>query len=68
MTGSPSLGVVGLLGNPRRFVSDAETLLSRATRSYSLLPMSSHRVPVHAGFRLALIGVHAHAVSDVDCR
>lgn len=52
----------------RPFVSHTDTLLSRATCSSSLLPMSSHRVPVLAGFRLALIGVHAHAVSDVDCR
>ncbi len=30
--------------------------------------MSRHHLPESAGFRLALIGVHAHAVSDVDCR
>ncbi|MFC8662362.1 MULTISPECIES: Ms4533A family Cys-rich leader peptide [Streptomyces] len=30
--------------------------------------MSSRRVSERARFRLVLIGVHAHAVSDVDCR
>ncbi|WP_312870638.1 Ms4533A family Cys-rich leader peptide [Streptomyces himalayensis] len=30
--------------------------------------MSSHRTSERAGFRLVLIGVHAHAVSDIDCR
>ena len=30
--------------------------------------MSRHHFPEHTGFRLVLIGVHAHAVSDIDCR
>ncbi|GGX43039.1 hypothetical protein GCM10010515_07290 [Streptomyces fructofermentans] len=51
-----------------RLVSHGDTVLNRGAQSISLLPMSTHRVSESTGFRLVLIGVLAHAVSDIDCR
>lgn len=45
-----------------------ETPLCRTAASYKLLGMPHTRLPQHTAFRLVLLGVDAHAVSDIHCR
>lgn len=51
-----------------RIVSHHKTPLCRAANSYKLLRMPRNRFPQHTAFRLVLLGVDAHAVSDIHCR